>query len=87
MASAPASITSKDEFTNTTDGWLGVVQIDHMGAGPRRQRRARRQRVPHRGGADPHGQRARDDADNPFINGALKLTHPRRRDPQPTAVR
>jgi hypothetical protein len=31
MASAPPSITSKDEFVNTSDGWVGAVQIDHTG--------------------------------------------------------
>lgn len=70
---APASITTKDEFTNATDGWLGVVQIDHMGA-------ARGASVAPGGSVflteeeqiltanAPVG-----DADNPFINGALKL--------------
>jgi hypothetical protein len=72
MGQAPA-INMKDEFTNTTDGWLGVVQIDHMGA-------ARGASVAPSGSVFLTEEEQIltanapvDDADNPFINGALKL--------------
>jgi hypothetical protein len=87
MAQAPASITTKDEFTNTTDGWLGVVQIDHMGA-------ARGASVSPGGSVFLTEEEQIltanapvNDEDNPFINGALALRTRARRDPQPTAVR
>lgn len=70
---ASASITSKDEFVNTTDGWVGAVQIDHTG-------RAAGVSV------EPGGSvflteeeqiltanAPRVDEDNPFVNGALAL--------------
>jgi hypothetical protein len=69
----PASITTKDEFLNMTDGWLGVVELDHLG-------RAMGASV------EPGGScflteeeqiltanAPKDDKDNPFVNGALKL--------------
>jgi hypothetical protein len=73
MASAPPSITSKDEFINTTDGWLGAVQLNHLGQALGVS-------------VEPGGSvflteeeqmltanAPRDDADNPFVNGGLKL--------------
>jgi hypothetical protein len=70
---APTSITSKDEFENTTSGWLGVVQIDHLGKAMGIS-------------VEPGGSvflteeeqiltanAPRLDADNPFLNGSLKL--------------
>lgn len=70
---ATTSLTSKDEFVNTTDGWVGVVELDHLGQA--------------KGGAvEPGGSTflneeeqiltanaPRMDADNPFANGALQL--------------
>jgi hypothetical protein len=29
---ARTSLTEKDEFVNKSDGWIGVVQLDHQGA-------------------------------------------------------
>jgi len=74
MASAaPSSITTKDEFINTTDGWLGVVQLNHLGQALGAS-------------VEPGGSvflteeeqiltanAPREDKDNPFANGALKL--------------
>lgn len=67
------SLTSKDEFENTSDGWVGVVQLNHLG-------HAKGQAV------EPHGSvflseeeqiltanAPRKDEDNPFVNGALRL--------------
>jgi hypothetical protein len=67
------TITSKDEFTNTTDGWIGAVQIDHTGKAVGVS-------------VEPGGSvflsedeqiltanAPRDDADNPFVKGDLVL--------------
>jgi|SRR4051812_30262975 hypothetical protein len=70
---ATTAITSKDEFTNTTDGWVGAVQLDHQGKA-------------HGVSVEPGGSvflnedeqiltanAPRLDQDNPFLNGSLKL--------------
>lgn len=67
------TIATKDEFVNTSDGWIGAVQIDHNGRA-------------HGISVEPGGSvflseeeqiltanAPRMDEDNPFINGALKL--------------
>lgn len=67
------TISSKDEFVNTSSGWIGAVQVDHNG-------RAMGVSV------EPGGSiflseeeqiltanAPRMDEDNPFINGALEL--------------
>lgn len=70
---ATTSITDKDEFQNTTDGWLGVVEINHEGKALGAS-------------VEPYGScflseeeqiltanAPREDKDNPFANGSLKL--------------
>jgi hypothetical protein len=70
---ATSSITSKDEFRNVTDGWLGVVTIDHTGKASGTS-------------VEPGGScfmteeeqiltanAPRSDEDNPFTNGSLRL--------------
>lgn len=72
MADAPVNI--RDEFRNTTDGWIGVVQF----VGPHRE--------PKGTAVEPHGvvwlneeeqiltaNAPKVDEDNPFANGQLEL--------------
>jgi hypothetical protein len=51
------TITSKDEFTNTTDGWIGAVQIDHTGKAVGVSVEPGGSVFLSRGRADPHRQR------------------------------
>lgn len=74
MATPLTSLESKDEFVNTTDGWLGAVQLDHQG-------KALGVSVEPGGSVFLTEQEQvltanapRSDEDNPFANGALKLT-------------
>lgn len=69
----PTSLTSKDEFVNTSDGWVGVVQLDHLG-------QAKGQAVEPGGSTFLSEEEQiltanapRLDEDNPFANGTLAL--------------
>lgn len=70
---ASTAITNKDEFINTTDGWLGVVEINH-------ENRAIGTSVEPGGSCFLNEEEQiltanapRMDADNPFANGSLRL--------------
>jgi hypothetical protein len=70
---ATTSITDKDEFRNMTSGWLGVVEINHEG-------RAMGTSVEPGGSCFLSEEEQiltanapREDADNPFANGSLKI--------------
>src|SRR3954468_12234433 len=73
MGTGAVSITNKDEFVNTTDGWIGAVQIDHQG-------RAAGVSVPPGGSVflteEEQMLTANApvlDEDNPFLSGGLDL--------------